>query len=245
MRMRRKRNLEPRMQACGDLLLVRGRPCLNLKEAAENYRALLDLSAVFGEGKPVKLEVGCGNGGFLLELAAREPEVGFLAVEVCTNVILTAMERMRAKGLPNVRFLNIPAETLPCYIPSGSISEIYLNFSTPLPEKGCERQRLTSPRFLAIYRDILKENGRIYQKTDSAFFFDYSLEQFAANGFRVIACTRDLHHSAYAEGNIVTEYEANFLSQGKPICMAIAEKNLDFSCGMTVGRCEACKVLEG
>ncbi len=224
MRMRRKRNLEPRMQACGELLLVRGRPCLNLKEAAENYRALLDLSAVFGNGNPVKLEVGSGNGGFLLELAAREPETNFLAVEVCTNVILTAMERTRTKGLPNVRFLNIPAETIPCYIPAGSIEEIFLNFSTPLPAKGCERQRLTSPRFLSIYRDILVPHGRITQKTDSAVFFEWSLVQFAGNGFEVVAETRDLHRSPYAEGNIVTEYEANFLSQGKPICMARAVK---------------------
>ncbi len=224
MRMRRKRNLEPRMEACRGLLLVRGRPCLNLKEAAENYRALLDFSAVFGNTNPVKMEVGCGNGGFLLELAAREPQTNFLAVEVCTNVILTAMERMRGRGLPNVRFLNIPAETLPCYIPSGSISEIFLNFSTPLPAKGCEKQRLTSPRFLAIYRDLLAEGGGIYQKTDSAEFFEYSLEQYEAFGFRISACTRDLHHSPYAEENIITEYEANFLSQGKPICMARAVK---------------------
>ncbi len=224
MRMRRKRNLEPRMEACADVLLCRGKPCKNLKEAAETFRALLDLHQIFGNDFPVELEVGCGNGGFLLEKATREPNVNFLAVELCTNVILTAMERVRAAGLKNIRFLNIPAEILECYIPENSIRTIYLNFSTPLPEKSREKQRLTSARFLAIYRKLLTEGGTIEQKTDSAEFFDYSLARYAEAGFAVNAITRDLHNSPYAEGNIVTEYEANFLLQGKPICMGIFEK---------------------
>lgn len=222
MRMRRKRNLEPRMEACAALLLARGKPCKNLKEAAETYRALLDYSAIFGNQNPVELEIGCGNGGFLLEKAGRERDVNFLAVEVCTNVILTAMERMRAAGYENVRFLNIPAEILPCYLPEKSVSKIYLNFSTPLPEKSREKQRLTSPRFLKIYRELLKEGGSIVQKTDSEQFFDYSLARFAEYGFQVTELSRDLHAGAYAEGNIVTEYEANFIKQGKPIFMACA-----------------------
>lgn len=212
------------MQACGALLLARGRPCLNLKEAAEYYRMLLDYGEVFGNGNPVELEIGCGNGGFVLEKAAREPNVNFLAVEVCSNVVLTAMERVIAAGLTNVRFMNIPAETLECYLPEDSIGRIYLNFSTPLPEKRREKQRLTSPRFLAIYRKLLKEGGEIVQKTDSELFFDYSLEQFASFGYTVKEVTRDLHRSVYAEDNIVTEYEAVFAGKGLPIYRAVAVK---------------------
>ena len=222
MRMRKKRHLEPRMQRCAAVLLARGKPCKNLKEAAENYRFLLDHAEVFGNDNPVELEIGCGNGGFLLEKAKCEPHVNFLAVELCTNVILTAMERTVAAGLPNVRFLNIPAEILECYIPARSVQKIYLNFSTPLPEKSREKQRLTSPRFLKIYKTLLVEGGKIEQKTDSAAFFDYSLSQFEAAGFSVEDVTRDLHNSAYAKDNIVTEYEANFISQGKPICRCVA-----------------------
>ena len=224
MRMRRKRNLEARMQACEELLLVRGRPMLNLKEAAEHYRARLDLEAVFGRKGECELEVGCGNGAFIAELARRFPEKNFLAVEVCTNVILTAMERVQREGIQNVRFLNIPAEILPCYLSEGGMSEIYLNFSTPLPAANCEKQRLTSPRFLQIYRTLLRDGGEISQKTDSAFFFDYSLARYAENGFALLCATRDLHASEYAADNIVTEYEANFLAQGKPIYMARVKK---------------------
>ncbi len=222
MRMRRKRNLEPRMEACAAILVARGKPCKNLKEAAEHYRAPVDYSALFGRTAPVELEVGCGNGAFVAELAKRHPERDFLAVEVCTNVVLTAMERVMKEGIPNVRFLNIAAEILPCYIPEGSIGRIYLNFSTPLPEAGREKQRLTSDRFLAIYKKLLKAGGEIVQKTDSAPFFDYSLRKFRENGFTVKDVTRDLHASKYAADNIVTEYEANFSAKGVPICRAVA-----------------------
>lgn len=222
MRMRRKRNLEPRMEACGAILVARGKPCKNLKEAAENYRFLIDYSALFGRTAPVELEVGCGNGAFVAELAKRRRRCDFLAVEVCTNVILTAMERVMEEGIPNVKFLNIAAEILPCYIPEGSIDRIYLNFSTPLPEAGREKQRLTSDRFLAIYKKLLKPGGEIIQKTDSEPFFDYSLAKFQENGFAVKEVTRDLHNSPYAAENIVTEYEANFSAKGLPIYRAVA-----------------------
>ncbi|MDE6676534.1 MAG: tRNA (guanosine(46)-N7)-methyltransferase TrmB [Clostridia bacterium] len=224
MRMRRKRNLEPRMQACADILLVRGRPMLNLKEAAERYRALLCLEKVFGNKNPVELEVGCGNGGFVLEKAKRNQSVNYLALELSTNVILTAMERAKEEGVTNVRYLNIPAEILPCYLEEGSVRKIYLNFSTPLPETSREKQRLTASRFLQIYRALLIDGGVIEQKTDSEPFFEYSLEKFVENGFTVTDITRDLHHSTYALDNIVTEYEHNFASKGMPIYRAVAIK---------------------
>ena len=224
MRMRKKRHLEPRMEQCKDLLAARGRPCLNLKEAAENFRALLDYPALFGNDNPVELEVGCGNGGFISELARRHPDTNYLAVEVCSNVILTAMENCKRAGISNVRFLNIPAEILPCYIPACSVETVYLNFSTPLPETSRERQRLTSSRFLPIYDALLKAGGRIVQKTDSEEFFDYSLAKFREHGFEVGEVTRDLHRSEYAKENIVTEYEKNFSEKGMPIFRAIAVK---------------------
>ncbi len=212
------------MEACSSVLIARGSPIKNLKEAAATYRALLDFHALFGNDHPVELEVGCGNGGFIFEQAKRHPMCNFIAVELCSNVILTAMERILREGVPNVRFLNIPAEILPCFLPEGSISALYLNFSTPLPGSTHARQRLTSPRFLDIYSRLLCDGGKIYQKTDCGWFFDESLENYAACGFRVEEVTRDLHHSAYAQENIVTEYEATFLAQGKPIYRCVAVK---------------------
>ena len=88
MRMRKKRNFDARMDACGDLLLAHGaNGILNMKEAAENYRDLIDFSAAFGNNNPVWLEIGCGKGGFVCALAEKEPSVNFLALEKMSNVI--------------------------------------------------------------------------------------------------------------------------------------------------------------
>ncbi len=225
MRMRRKRNFDERMAACGDLLLAKGTAgILNMKEAAENYRALIDFSAAFGNGNPTELEIGCGKGGFIIETAKARPDTNFLALEKMSNVILTPMERVEAEGVFNVKFLNIRAECLPCYIPENSLDAIYLNFSTPLPKLGYATQRLTHRNFLEKYKKLLKPGGKIVQKTDDRDFFDFSLEEYAAAGFEILTADYDLHKNGNPAGNIETEYEKRWVEQGKPIHLAVAVK---------------------
>ena len=94
MRMRKKRNFDARMDACGDLLLAHGaNGILNMKEAAENYRALIDFTTAFGNNQPVALEIGCGKGGFVIALAKQNPTVNYLALEKMSNVILTPWKK--------------------------------------------------------------------------------------------------------------------------------------------------------
>lgn len=218
MRMRKKRNFDSRMQACEDLLLAKGaNGILNMKEAAESYRAILDFKSVFGNDNPVALEIGCGKGGFVITLAKQTPNVNYLALEKMSNVILTPMEQVRAESVENVRFLNIRAECLPCYIPENSLDRIYLNFSTPLPKLGYATQRLTHCNFLEIYKKLLKKGGRILQKTDNRDFFEFSLEEYKACGFDLQNVTYDLHENGNPEWNIVTEYESKWVEQGLPI----------------------------
>ncbi len=221
MRMRKKRNFDARMLACGDLLLAQGaNGILNMREAAENFRALLDYSKAFGEdraGLPVALEIGCGKGGFVIALAKENPNVNYLALEKMSNVILTPMEEVKSQGVQNVRFLNIRAECLPCYIPEGSLDIIYLNFSTPLPKLGYATQRLTHRNFLEKYKKLLKKGGRIVQKTDDRAFFDFSLEEFAACGFALEDVNYNLHENGNPAWNIVTEYEQKWVERGLPI----------------------------
>ncbi len=218
MRMRKKRNFDARMEACSDLLLARGTSgILNMKEAAENYRALVDFSAAFGNDHPVALEIGCGKGGFVCALARKEPNKNFLALEKMSNVILTPMEAVKEAGIENIRFLNIRAECLPCYIPEGSLEEIYLNFSTPLPKLGYASQRLTHANFLNVYKKLLKKGGRVIQKTDDCDFFEFSIEQFQSCGFALQNITYDLHENGNPDWNIVTEYEQKWVERGLPI----------------------------
>ena len=218
MRMRKKRNFEARMEACGDLLLAKGaNGILNMKEAAENYRNLIDFSAAFGNDNPVALEIGCGKGGFVIQLAKATPKVNYLALEKMSNVILTPMEAVKKEGVENVRFLNIRAECLPCYIPENSLDIIYLNFSTPLPKLGYATQRLTHRNFLETYKKFLKKGGCVLQKTDDRDFFDFSLEEFRACGFKLEEVTYNLHENGNPEWNIVTEYEQKWVERGLPI----------------------------
>lgn len=184
MRMRKKRNFETRMDACKDLLLARGAGgILNMKEAAENYRDLVDFSKVFGNNRPVELEIGCGKGGFICELAARNKGVNYLALEKMSNVVLTPMEEVKKLGLGNVRFLNIRAECLPCYIPENSLEAIYLNFSTPLPKLGYATQRLTHRNFLEIYKKLLKKGGHILQRRTIRIFSNFLWRNTARAAF--------------------------------------------------------------
>ena len=218
MRMRKKRNFDARMEACGDLLLARGaNGILNMKEAAEHFRALIDFEKAFGNQNPVALEIGCGKGGFVSRLAILQPNVNFLALEKMSNVILTPLEAVKKQGIENIRFLNIRAECLPCYIPENSLDCIYLNFSTPLPKLGYATQRLTHRNFLEVYKKLLKKGGRILQKTDDRDFFEFSLEEYKACGFALENVTFDLHEKGNPEWNIMTEYEQKWVEKGLPI----------------------------
>lgn len=224
-RMRKKRHFDSRMAASEKWLLARGAGgILNMKEAAEKYRALIDFRAVFGNDNPVDLEIGCGKGGFVCELAQRNKDRNYIALEMVSNVVLSAMENAEKRQAENVRFLNIRAECLQCYIPEGSIENIYLNFSTPLPKLGYATQRLTHRNFLEIYKKLLKEHGRVIQKTDNREFFDFSLEEYRAAGLTLENLTYDLHENGNPEWNIVTEYESKWVEQGLPIHRVEARK---------------------
>jgi tRNA (guanine-N7-)-methyltransferase len=224
--MRKKRNFDARMEACGDLLLAKGaNGILNMKEAAESYRALVDYTTVFGEARkdfPVALEIGCGKGGFVCALAESNPDANYLALEKMSNVILTPMEEVAKRGIQNIRFLNIRAECLPCYIPENSLDGIYLNFSTPLPKLGYATQRLTHRNFLEMYKKLLKKGGKIYQKTDDRDFFDFSLQEMQACGLTLSEVSYNLHENGNPSWNIVTEYERKWVEQGSPIHRVVA-----------------------
>ncbi len=223
MRMRKKRNFEARMDAVSPYLLAQGtNGILNMKEAVESFRALIDFQKAFGNDKPVALEIGCGKGGFVIAMAEKYPSVNFLALEKMSNVILTPLEEVAKRGLDNVKFLNIRAECLPCYIPEKSLSAIYLNFSTPLPKLGYATQRLTHRNFLEVYKKLLADGGKIVQKTDDREFFEFSLEEFKACGFQVKELSYNLHENGNPEWNIVTEYEEKWIEKGLPIHRVVA-----------------------
>lgn len=212
MRMRKKKNLEEKLNACSNLL-IKNTDDRDYRNAAESPE-YIDFSKLFGNSNPVQLEVGCGKGQFVYEIARRNPNINYLAVEKSSNVIVTACEK--CKELSNVKFLKCGAEYLPKYIKPKSIERVYLNFSCPFPKKAYASHRLTAPHFLAIYERIMCEGAEIHQKTDNRGFFEFSIETLSHYGFTLKNISLDLHNSDF-EGNIVTEYEARFSSHGFPI----------------------------
>ena len=214
MRMRKKKHLGERLEKCNNLLILLSEDS-NFVTAIEK-KEFIDTRALFGNDNPVVLEVGCGKGGFACELAKRNPDINVLALEKCANVIVIACEKAMKDNLTNLKFIQTGAEYLEKYIEPGSIERIYLNFSCPYPKNAYENRRLTNLRFLKSYDALLKDGAEIHQKTDNMHFFEYSIEQFTQYGFRLKNISLDLHNSDF-EGNIETEYEHKFASQGMPI----------------------------
>ena len=215
MRMRKKKHLDERLDACSNYFIKAITDDLNFETSVEK-KEYFNFSELFGNDNPVELEVGCGKGGFVCEKAKENPDINFLAVEKIGNVIVSACETAMKNDLKNVRFLKCSAEYLEKYIPAASISRIYLNFSCPYPKNKYKNHRLTNRKFLKIYDSILAPGAEIHQKTDNMHFFEYSLEEFSYYGFKMKNISLDLHKSDF-EGNIVTEYEKRFSEMGFPI----------------------------
>lgn len=221
MRMHRKTNLDARLAACADVLTVADLSEKNMKKAAQNQN-FLNLQKLFGNDNPLRVEIGCGKGKFVCELALRNPQINFVAVEKISNVLVEACEAAKKLNLKNVHFLNCAAEVLPSYLPKDSTEIIYLNFSNPLPKLGYAKQRLTHGRFLQEYKSFLKRDGTIIQKTDDGDFYEFSVQSYKENGYEVLETCEDL--AALNDGdNIVTEHERHFMDMGKNIYRVVAK----------------------
>ena len=221
MRMHRKSRLDERLEDCADILTVADLSEKNMKKAAD-IKEYLDFVKLFGNSNPVELEIGCGKGKFVCELALSERSVNYIAVEKISNVLIEACERAKAEGIANVHFLNCAAEVLPKYLRENSVSKIYLNFSNPLPKLGYVKQRLTHPKFLEEYKRFLVRGGKIVQKTDDYDFYIFSVESFENSGYEILERCEDLA-ALKDESNIVTEHEKLFSDMGKKIYRVVAK----------------------
>ncbi len=210
MRMRRKKHREERIEACSELLITN----------IEDYKD--DIKAVFGDDKPLRIEIGCGKGKFILETAMQNPDINFIAVEKCSDVLVLALEKIKNAGLTNVRFVEGDVMKLSCLETRTKCEVIYINFCDPWKKSGYAKRRLTHANFLSMYEKWLEKDGAIHFKTDNTKLFEFSLNSFSDYGLRLKNITLDLANSKF-EGNVMTEYETNFTNLGQPIyrCEAI------------------------
>ena len=178
----------------------------------------------FQDGKPIQLEIGMGKGKFLMRLAEKNPHIHYIGIEKYSSVLLRAVEKQDELRLSNLRFIRMDAENIGDVFAKGEVDRIYLNFSDPWPKDRHAKRRLTSRQFLERYTDILKDDGYVEFKTDNRGLFDFSVEEVKESPkWELTTVTYDLHNDAdLVEGNVMTEYEEKFSSQGNPICKLIA-----------------------
>ena len=154
-----------------------------------------------------------------MELARRNPDVNYVGIEKYSSVLLRAVQKQAEEEMPNVRLIRMEAEYITDVFAPEEVDRIYLNFSDPWPKASHAGRRLTSGQFLARYDRILRHGGMIEFKTDNQELFDFSLEEIDNEKWEILAVTRDLHKCPeLSEGNIMTEYEARWSAEGKPIC---------------------------
>ena len=171
---------------------------------------------VFGNNNPVRIEIGMGKGRFITTLAQMNPDINYIGIEKYSSVLLRAVEKQDELRLSNLRFIRMDAENIGDVFAKGEVDRIYLNFSDPWKKNKQAKRRLTHKRFLDRYKAVLKQGDYIWFKTDNKALFDFSLNSFAEENFKLENISLDLHNSKF-EGNVMTEYEQRFSEQGMPI----------------------------
>ena len=217
MRMRKRHNLDSRMEKCAELLT--GEP----EKLRGSWRG------EFGHEGKLFLELGCGKGRFTVDTAAENPDVLLIAVEKVPDAMIIAMERAKERELENVRFIEGDAAKLKEMFANGEIDRIYINFCDPWPKSRDAKHRLTAPGFLRSYADILPLGGEIRFKTDNRPLFDWSLDALRSEGWEIRDLTNDLHKNGVC--GIMTDYERKFHGMGIPINALTAVKTQATKCG--------------
>jgi len=171
----------------------------------------LDLPALFGDDRPVVLEIGSGKGRFLIASAVERPDVNFIGIEKSLHYHRLIRERVAKRGLGNVRLINFDAfAVLQKMIPDASIAEIHIYFPDPWPRKREQKRRIIRAEMMVELRRVLVEGGVGIYVTDHASYFEAAapvIEQFFRAERRIPG----------PDDPPRTNYEAKYRAEGRPI----------------------------
>nr|WP_319487827.1 tRNA (guanosine(46)-N7)-methyltransferase TrmB [uncultured Caproiciproducens sp.] len=183
---------------------------------------------VFQRRQPIHLELGCGKGLFIAGLAPENPQINYIGIDLKDSVLAPAKRNIeqafqeRGAEPANVVLMAQDIERILTVMNSDDIVErIYINFCNPWPKAKHQKRRLTYPRQLENYKQILAKGGEIHFKTDDDPLFDDSLVYFEENGFEILSLTYDLHAGGYPKG-VLTEHEKMFIDKGVKIKALVA-----------------------
>ncbi|BBI32130.1 tRNA (guanine-N(7)-)-methyltransferase [Cohnella abietis] len=211
---------------------LRGRK--NIRESLEKQPDLVVLEPeklkgrwheFFGNDNPIRIECGMGKGQFISRMSANNPDINYIGMDIYDELLRRGSEKARAlwkseKGVdevPNLALVRGNVEFLEKMFEPGELERIYLNFSDPWPKSKHGKRRLTHPRFLMKYKHVLSDIGEIHFKTDSLTLFEFSLNSFSDIEYQMRNISLDLHRNGIRDDLVLTEYEAKFVGQGKPI----------------------------
>ncbi|TCP58228.1 tRNA (guanine-N(7)-)-methyltransferase [Tumebacillus sp. BK434] len=185
-------------------------------EMASNHKG--KWRELFGNDNPLYIEIGTGRGRFISTLAAQNPDINYVGIEL-EHELLGKVGKKAEELEVGKNLLLTPADAarLVEFFEPGEVNRIYLNFSDPWPKSRHAKRRLTYRDFLQSYRTVLRADGAVHFKTDNRDLYEFSLNEFAEDDWKLSAITLDLHNSPWMEGNVMTEYEEKFSSQGMPI----------------------------
>lgn len=172
-------------------------------------------SEIFGNDNPIYLEIGAGRGRFAITSARINAEINYIALEMDANAFVYAARLFEEEKLQNLLGVRTIAQRLLEFFDEDEIDRIYINFCNPWPKNRQHKKRLSHPRFLELYRKILKDGGKIELKTDDRPFFDDSIRYFEKMDYDLEEVDFDL--DADRRGNIVTEYETKWRGLGVKI----------------------------
>ncbi len=219
MRLRRKPWARPELAACPFYID-------NPPEIKGKWQEL------FGNDNPMHLELGCGKGGFISKVAAANPHINYIAVDLKSEVLALAKRKIEAEyatagigEINNIKLMSQNIEQIDNMLaPSDVIEKIYINFCNPWPKSPYKKKRLTHGKQLVKYKTFLKLGSEIWFKTDNDELFRESVKYFEENGFIIKYATEDLHASGFTE-SVPTEHEKMFSEEGIKIKFLIAKFN--------------------
>ena len=176
-------------------------------------------AAYFHNAHDLVVELGCGKGAYTLGLAQQFPAKNFVGVDIKGARLWVGSTAALTHALHNVAFLRTKIEQLAQFFAPGEVNELYIPFPDPRPRDRDAKRRLTSPRLLALYRQLLQPGGWVHLKTDDDALFAYTLEVLSTQAIADLVYTEDLYPSKWlpAHHGIQTAYEQQFLAQGATI----------------------------
>lgn len=171
----------------------------------------------FHNTNPIVLELGCGKGEYTVGLARMYPDKNFIGIDIKGARMYTGACQARDAAMGNVAFLRTSIELLASFFAPGEVSEIWITF--PDPQMRKTRKRLTSTRFMELYRQVLADGGMVRLKTDSPFLYAYTRAMADLNGLRKEVDTADLYAAGLDDPilDIKTHYERQWLARGLTI----------------------------